>query len=320
MINSFSEYQQLMEGAGNLAGLPPAWIALLKRKGVIGENSEITAAEITTKSWSALTGAVKKVLTEAENGNGTVGVAIYIEDVPALLAVTDTNFSTRPKFMALTGDGKAIQQRVALQVRDWEAENAYRMRQIKAGYKPHTHKINKTVWRDSSDHTKSELVDRLAFQIGNLTGIDVANGDKTPVTFTVKAIKVDKNRVAVAAQRRENRSTAAVPEERLKARAQLVKKKLESSPELQKHIDAWNAFMGSKLTIEEFVDRAEGDDQFKIDHHKIKEFTEAAQNLGRIAHSVRSSLKEPSYNPANNSSWKREEIRWLDSILHPSKN
>ena len=319
MINSFSDFQELMEGAGNLSGLPSTWIASLKRKGVIGENSEIGSAEVTTKSWSALTGAVKKALTEAENGNGVVGVAIFVNDAPALLLLANIGLGgQRTTFSAVQGDGAAITRRTAISVRDWAAEDAQRMRMIKAGYKPYSQKIMKDHWVDSKDHPKTEIVDRIASTIGNLVGVDVAQGDKSPITFTVKSIKVDKNRVAVAKERQANKAAPKVSAERLSARHSLLKKKLVDSHELTKHLDAWNAFMGTHLTAADFAEQAMSGNEFKIDKNKIQEFIAAAETLGRIAAAVKRASVSDDYYSNTNASWAEHKLRWVEAILQPS--
>lgn len=293
----------LQEAAGNLAGFPSKWTRAM-RSSMIGENSEVETTGVKVKSWSALTGAIRRALPDGEPG-----LAIFINDMPAYLILADSWAGSRTTYSALTADGSAIMKRVASRIPDHAARAHARARGLRSN-------ATTLYYRDVRDHTKSEIVDKIAAGIRETLGIDW-DEKRAPVEFTLRKIKVDKKRIELAKQRQENRpgspvSQVATSDTAMKARQKLIMKKLEGSPGMKKLVGIYNAFHGSSLTPADFVRQAVQGKDFSVDEKLIREYTEAARNMSSMAQIIRSVTNPDSWRGGD----RRAAMRDIGGLRH----
>lgn len=287
---SFEQY--LQEAAGNLAGLPSKWIKALTSNldSAAGQNSEIETTGVKVKSWSALTGAISKSL-----GGDSVGVAIFVDGIPTYLIMQSVMFSgSRPTYRAFTGDGSKLQQRTSRSVPDWDMRNRLRASGITRS------SAMKLQYYDIPDHTKSDMVNKVAAGIRDALGIDW--DEKSANTeFEIRKVKPDKKRLELRKDRRENRPVSRMSGSLAKtdtataARGKIMAAKLAKSADMKRLVDIYNAFNKTSLTTDQFVKQAMAGKDFSVDEKIIREYTEAARNMNYIAKKIKTMVDPASW-------------------------
>lgn len=191
---SFQEYTALMESAGNLSGLPHAWLRLIVQRGG-GQASEVETTTTKVKNGTALKKVVGEALAKAEGfafhkSGGPIGVGIFYNDDPLYLIIGQNFQGSRPTFAAYNPDG----ERREISDSKWMKRTNFKYDSQGKSYKVREDYLHKFM---RSDHNKGEMA-AVIVDLVTAAGLEDA-------TLDVRLFRSDKNRKVVSSNRVEAR-------------------------------------------------------------------------------------------------------------------